>query len=142
MRSFHQNRQRHTNINKEPIKVIVADCKSLFGSGFAHVPAKDGKPEHWHVRLFNRSHGVDVHLRDGLTPSDLAVKAVRAEIKVRKVDYTDPSDTREFVYLNLFPTDGAAECRIIVDRDPSEDPAVIECHERLNGAVNLLALQA
>ncbi len=101
----------------------TVQARSLQGLPFVHTPAEGEKPAHWHVR----HEGTDIHLRDGLTPAQLAT--ARAEIKVRQV--RNHRGTAQYVYCNLYPAPAGSgpTKRLYVGRGRSVD----ECFEGSHG---------
>ena len=79
---------------------LTADCTTVVEDIiFTHKPAAGEKPAHWHARILDSRRGVDVHLRDGLTPpNDDKPFLADVEVKERVVD-----GSKSYVYLNLYP---------------------------------------
>lgn len=78
------------------------------------------KPAHWHAR----SHGVDMHLRDGLNPVTLAkTGCALVEVKERIVPNRETGgEPLCYVYLNLYPVPegGRPTHTLIVTREKSQ----------------------
>lgn len=76
-------------------------------SEFRFKEADGPKPAHFHCRIA----GVDVHLRDGLTPTDLKTRPVAIEVKSRNVSSTTGPKKPKYVYINAYPTAEGTESR-------------------------------